>query len=68
VPRALREQTECPRCGSDLEPVMMRVAAAAWRHRVAAIQALEAGRVGDALHHAREANRLYNTERRRPAG
>ncbi len=57
-----REQTECPRCGSDLEPVM-RVAAAAWRHRVAAIQALEAGRVEEALHHARKAGRLHDTSR-----
>lgn len=56
-----REQTECPRCGSDLAP-LMRVAAAAWRHRAAAADALAGGLWGEALHHAREANRLQRTE------
>jgi rRNA maturation endonuclease Nob1 len=53
-----RERTECPRCGSDLAP-LMRVAAAAWRHRVAALEALHEGRVEEGLHHIREASRLH---------
>lgn len=55
-----RETTECPRCGSDLAPIM-RIAAAAWRHRRTAIAALAAGNPGDAMHHAREANWLHRT-------
>jgi hypothetical protein len=39
----------------------MRIAAAAWRHRRAAIGALAAGNQGDAMHHAREANSLHRT-------
>jgi hypothetical protein len=57
-----REETECARCGSDLAP-LMRLAAAAWRHRRAAAEALAAGRLDDARYHAREANRLHHTER-----
>jgi hypothetical protein len=53
-----REQTECPRCGSDLAP-LMRVAAAAWRHRVAAVEALREGRVEEGMLHVREADRLH---------
>lgn len=59
---AWREAPECPRCGSDLTP-LMRVAAAAFHHRTAAGEALNAGRWSDALHHANEANRLHRTER-----
>ena len=57
-----REAPECPRCGSDLTP-LMRVAATALHHRTAAAEALAAERWGDALHHASEANRLHRTER-----
>lgn len=56
-----RETTECPRCGSDLTPIM-RIAAAAWRHRRAAIAALAAGKSGEALVHASEAMALQRTE------
>ena len=56
-----REQPECPRCGSDLAP-LMRLSAAAWRHRAAAADSLAGGRWIEALHHAREANRLQRTE------
>jgi hypothetical protein len=57
-----REAPECPRCGSDLAP-LMRLAAAAFHHRTAAIEALTAGRWSEARHHANEANRLHRTER-----
>lgn len=57
-----REQPECARCGSDLAP-LMRVAAAAFHHRMAATEALTAGRWSEALDHANEANRLHRTER-----
>jgi hypothetical protein len=57
-----REEPECPRCGSDLAP-LMRAAAAAFHHRAAAAEALTTGRWIDALHHATEANRLHRTER-----
>jgi hypothetical protein len=57
-----REAPECPRCGSDLAP-LMHVAAAAFHHRTAATEALTAGRWSEALHHAMEANRLHQTER-----
>jgi hypothetical protein len=40
----------------------MRLAAAAWRHRTAAAEALTGQRWIEALHHAREANRLHRTE------
>jgi len=56
-----RETPECPRCGSDLTAVM-RTAAAAWRHRRAALAALSAGRDAEALGHAREALALQATE------
>ena len=56
-----RETTECPRCGSDLAP-LMRIAVAAWRHRRAAIAALAAGKGGEALDHASEAMALQRTE------
>ena len=56
-----RETSECPRCGSDLAP-LMRVCAAAWRHRRAAAAALAAGQWSDAVHHAREAKQLQRTE------
>jgi hypothetical protein len=56
-----RERTECPRCGSDLAP-LMRIAAAAWRHGRAAVTALAAGNVPDALAHALEARTLQRTE------
>jgi hypothetical protein len=41
----------------------MRVAAVAFQHRLAAIEALDAGRWSEALDHADEANRLQRTER-----
>jgi hypothetical protein len=41
----------------------MHVAAAAFRHRIAATEALIGGRWSEALHHANEANRLHRTER-----
>ena len=56
-----REQPECSRCGSDLAP-LMRLAAEAWRHRIAAAGSLACGRWRAALHHAREANRLQRTD------
>jgi len=56
-----RETPECPRCGSDLAP-LMRIAAAAWRHRRAALAALEAGAWSEALDHAREAAQLHRVE------
>ena len=56
-----RETTECPRCGSDLTAVM-RTAAAAWRHRRAALAALAAGADAEALTLAREAQALQRTE------
>jgi len=59
---AWREEPECARCGSDLEP-LMRVAAAAFHHRTAATEALAVGRWNEALDHAMEANRLHQTER-----
>jgi hypothetical protein len=58
---AWRETTECPRCGSDLTAVM-RTAAAAWRHRRAALAALAAGEDAEALAHAREALALQRPE------
>lgn len=58
---AWREQPECPRCGSDLAP-LMRVATEAWRHRLAAAGSLAGERWSEALQHAREANRLQRTE------
>jgi predicted amidophosphoribosyltransferase len=58
---AWRETSECPRCGSDLAP-LMRVSAAAWRHRRTAAAALAAGQWSDALHHAQEAKQLQRTE------
>ena len=57
-----REEPECPRCGSDLAP-LMHIAAAAFHHRTAAGEALTTGRWSVALHHATEANRLHRTER-----
>jgi hypothetical protein len=57
-----REETECARCGSDLGP-LMGVAAVAFQHRIAATEALAAGRWSEALDHASEANRLHRTER-----
>jgi len=56
-----REQPECPRCGSDLAP-LMRLAAEAWHHRTAAAEALRSGQWREALDHAHEANRLHPTE------
>jgi hypothetical protein len=56
-----REQPECSRCGSDLAP-LMRLWADAWRYRAAAAAALAGQRWSEALHHAREANRLHRTE------
>jgi len=57
-----REAPECARCGSDLAP-LMRVAATAFHHRIAAVEALTAGRWSEAAHHANEANQLHRTER-----
>lgn len=58
-----REATTCPRCGSDLSPVM-RVAHRAWELREAARRALAAGdRAADALALARVAHRLHATPR-----
>ena len=59
--RPWRENAECPRCGSDLAP-LMRVAAAAFRHRRAAIAALAAGDDRQALSHALEAMSLQRTD------
>lgn len=56
-----REQSECPRCGSDLGP-LMRLSGAAWRERAAAAEALAGGQWSEALRHASEANRLQRTE------
>ena len=56
-----RGTSECPRCGSDLAP-LMRVCAAAWRHRRAAAAALAAGEWSDALHHARTAKQFDTKE------
>lgn len=56
-----RETSECPRCGSDLAP-LMRVCAAAWRHRRDAAAALAAGQWSDAIHHASEAQQLQRTD------
>lgn len=56
-----RETVECPRCGSDLAP-LMQVAAAAFRHRRAALAAIAAGDDRDALDHALEAMSLQRTE------
>jgi predicted amidophosphoribosyltransferase len=56
-----REQPECPRCGSDLTP-LMQLAAAAWHHRAAATAALAEGRWPDALRHASAADQLHRTE------
>lgn len=56
-----RETAECPRCGSDLAP-LMQVAAAAFRHHRAAIAALATGNDRDALNHALEAMSLQRTE------
>ena len=58
-----REATTCPRCGSDLSPVM-RVAHRAWELREAARRALAAGdRAADALALAQVAHRLHGTPR-----
>ncbi len=56
-----RERPECPRCGSDLAP-LMRVAAAAWRRRRAALRALAAGADREALADATEALALQRGE------
>lgn len=56
-----REQRECARCGSDLTS-LMRIAAAAWRQRAAAIEALAAGAWPNVQRHASEADRLQRTE------
>jgi len=40
----------------------MRVAAEAWRHRLAAAGSLAGKRWSEALHHAQEANRLQRTK------
>lgn len=58
---AWREQPECPRCGSDLVP-LMRVAAEAWRHRVNAADSLVGEHWSEALHHAQKASRLQRTK------
>jgi hypothetical protein len=54
----------CPRCGTDLAP-LMGVAARAWHLREAARAALEAGRGDDACALAGAALRLHATPRGR---
>lgn len=54
----------CPRCGTDLAP-LMAVAAGAWRLREAARLALEAGQVQRACELAGAALRLHATPRGR---
>lgn len=62
---AWRGATACPRCGTDLAP-LMRVALRAWKLREDARRALCAGdRAADALHLARAACRLHETIRGR---
>ena len=56
-----RGTSECPRCGSDLAP-LMRVSVAAVRHRHAAADALAAGEWSAALRQAAEATWLQRTE------
>lgn len=58
-----RGATTCPRCGTDLAP-LMRLAVRAWELREAARLALCAGdRASDALALARAAYRLHATPR-----
>ena len=59
-----RGASPCPRCGTDLAP-LMRVAARAWRLREAARAALEAGREPEASGLAGDAFRLHATSRGR---
>ena len=55
-----RGATACPRCGTDLGPIM-RVAARAWELRVAAWAALDARRDQEACELAANAVRLHAT-------
>lgn len=58
-----RGAAPCPRCGTDLAPIM-RVAARAWELREEARRALAAGdRDGEALALARAACRVHATPR-----
>jgi len=59
-----RGASACPRCGTDLAP-LMRVVARAWRLREAARAALEAGRGAEAWNLAGAAFRLHATSRGR---
>ena len=59
-----RGVSACPRCGTDLAP-LMGVAARAWPRREAARAALEAGRGPDACELAGAACRLHATPRGR---
>jgi len=59
-----RGASACPRCGTDLAP-LMGVAARAWQLREAARAALEAGRGHDACDLAGAALRLHATPRGR---
>jgi predicted amidophosphoribosyltransferase len=59
-----RGVSACPRCGTDLAP-LMGVAARAWQLREAARAALEAGRAHDACDLASAALRLHATPRGR---
>jgi len=57
-----RAVAACPRCGTDLAP-LMRITARAWQLREAARAALDAGRVADACALAGAAFRLHATPR-----
>jgi hypothetical protein len=59
-----RGVSACPRCGTDLAP-LMGAAARAWQLREAARAALEAGRGRDACNLASAALRLHATARGR---
>jgi hypothetical protein len=59
-----RGVSACPRCGTDLAP-LMGAAARAWQLREAARAALEAGRGRDACDLASAALRLHATARGR---
>ena len=59
-----RGVSACPRCGTELTP-LMGVAARAWQLREAARAALEGERAHDACHLASAALRLHATPRGR---
>jgi predicted amidophosphoribosyltransferase len=50
----------CSRCGADLEALMV-LSVKAWQSRQAARQALGAGEIGQALHHALRAQEFQQT-------